>query len=132
MATVPHSSGAARGLFLAPLLVCLVLAVGVLALAPLCGDGMSLALPAASADSHKYAAATADGAQPTTAEPRSESDALLMACVVILVAVLVAVLGLRRPWLSRATTPPPSPAGAKVVPGLRRPPLLAELCVLRT
>ncbi|MFN2495115.1 MAG: hypothetical protein ABR608_04295 [Pseudonocardiaceae bacterium] len=161
MATAPHSSGAARGLFLARLLVCLVLAAGVLVLlVPLCGDGMPLLTPA---DSPRYAVATADDTRPVVAERGSScdgpvmafpalwcgptegsatfavgvagapapSDAALLACMAVLVAILGAVLGLRRPWSSRAS-PPPSPVGPGAFTCLSRRPVLAELCVLRT
>ncbi|MFN2495960.1 MAG: hypothetical protein ABR608_08650 [Pseudonocardiaceae bacterium] len=165
MATAPHSSGAARGLFLTRLLVCVMLVVGVLVLlAPLCGDGMSLAMPATSAGSPHYAAAMAHGAQPMTAERGSScdtpftaspvrwwcspdagcaafavgvtdapppSDAVLLACMAVLVAILGAALGLRRPWPPQ-TNPPTTTVGLGAFVRLSRRPVLVELCVSRT
>jgi len=130
-------------------------------LTPLCADGMAVAMHAASAEAPKYGAAMADDAQPMIMErggscdtptmaalelrclpsdgfatlaasgTATEPDAALMACIVILLAILVAVLGLPRPRLSRATLPP-SQTGPGAFACSPRRPALAELCVLRT
>lgn len=140
-------------MLLARLFVCLLLAAGVLTLlAPLCADGMAIAMPAAAkandtqpmiADhgsscdapmmgfSALHCGPSDGSAALVAAGVTTESDAALMVCIVILVAILVTVLGLRRPWWSRAA-PPPSQAGPGALARSLRGPVLVELCVLRT
>lgn len=140
----------------------LTLAVALLALllAPLCIDGMSAGgmvtsrpaagaatgdpptatlMPPAPAECAALAsepvAACTGVASHTSASGLSAARAgqILLACIAVLIAVLVAVLGLRAPRGLLGVASPPDSRAAGMRLGLPAPrPELARLCVLRT
>lgn len=136
--------------------VALAVAALALVLAPLCSDGMPMhATPGAAAthgDGHVPTAmhavppadctapedgadASCGGVTPAPVVPGAAPGlgGVLLVCLVVLVAVLVALLGLRAPpGPFRALHPSASPIGwtRRGLPAPR--PVLARLCVLRT